>query len=81
MAATAELLTQIICAKFEIQPEKVRPESTPEELGLDSLDLFDVVFSAEEALGIKVPNDEVKVANFQDLVGLIDRARAAQGKA
>lgn len=81
MTATVDLLTQIICTKFDVKPEKLRPEATPDELGIDSLDIFDVVFTAEEELGIKVPNDEVKIANFQDLVGLIDRVRSAQGKA
>lgn len=80
MTATAELLTRIICEKFEVDPAKIKPEATPEDIGIDSLDIFDVVFSAEEALDIKVPNDDVKVANFQDLVHLIDRVRVAQGR-
>ncbi|HZX29965.1 MAG TPA: phosphopantetheine-binding protein [Rhodocyclaceae bacterium] len=80
MTATAELLTQILCEKFEIDPGKIKPEATPENIGIDSLDIFDVVFSVEEALDIKVSNDDVKVANFQDLVDLIDRTRVAQGK-
>ncbi|HJW26809.1 MAG TPA: phosphopantetheine-binding protein [Rhodocyclaceae bacterium] len=80
MTATAELLTRIICEKFEVDPAKIKPEATPEDIGIDSLDIFDVVFSAEEALDIKVPNDNVKVANFQDLVHLIDRVRVAQGR-
>lgn len=81
MTATAELLTRIICEKFEVDPAKIKPEATPEDIGIDSLDIFDVVFSAEEALDIKVPNDDVKVANFGDLVSLIDRVRIAQGRA
>lgn len=80
MTATAELLTRIICEKFEVDPAKIKPEATPEDIGIDSLDIFDVVFSAEEALDIKVPNDDVKVANFGDLVNLIDRVRIAQGR-
>lgn len=81
MTATTELLTRIICEKFEVDPAKIKPEATPEDIGIDSLDIFDVVFSAEEALDIKVPNDDVKVANFGDLVNLIDRVRIAQGRA
>jgi acyl carrier protein len=81
MTATADVLTQIICDKFEIDPGKIKPEATLADIGIDSLDVFDVVFTAEETLDIKVPNDDVKIANFQDLVDLIDRIRTAQGKA
>lgn len=81
MTATADLLARIIVEKFEVAPEKIKPEATLEDIGIDSLDIFDVVFTAEEALDIKVPNDDVKIAHFQDLVSLIDRIRTAQGKA
>lgn len=81
MTATADVLTQIICDKFEIDPAKIKPEATLQDIGIDSLDIFDVVFTAEETLDIKVPNDDVKIGNFQDLVDLIDRIRSAQGKA
>lgn len=79
MIATADVLTQIICDKFEIDRGKIKPEATLKDMGIASLDAFDVVFSAEEAFDIKVPND-VKIGNFQDFVDLIDRVRAAQGK-
>lgn len=81
MTATADVLTQIICDKFEIDPGKIKPEATLADIGIDSLDVFDVVFTVEEKLDIKVPNDDVKIGNFQDLVDLIDRIRTAQGKA
>ncbi|AYH43872.1 phosphopantetheine-binding protein [Azoarcus sp. DN11] len=81
MTATADVLTQIICEKFEIDPGKITPKATLEDIGIDSLDLFDVVFKVEDILGIKVPNDDVKISDFQDLVNLIDRYRSAQGKA
>lgn len=81
MTTTAALLAEIICDKFEIAPEKIQPQATLEDIGIDSLDIFDVVFTAEEKLGIKVPNDDVKISVFQDLVDLIDRLRQEQGKA
>lgn len=81
MTSTAALLTEIICDKFEIASDKIHPKATLEEIGIDSLDIFDVVFTAEEKLGIKISNDEVKIEVFQDLVDLIDRVRREQGKA
>lgn len=80
MPATVELLSKIMLEKFQVAPSKLMPEATLEDIGIDSLDVFDVVFTAEEVLNIKVPNDDVKIANFQDLVTLIDRIRTAQRK-
>ena len=81
MIATAELLKKIICDKFEIDAAKITPEATLEDIGIDSLDTFDVVFAVEDELDIKIDNENVKLTNFQDLVDLIDRVRLAQGKA
>lgn len=78
MTTTSELLTRIISEKFEVDPAKILPEATIEDIGIDSLDIFDVVFAAEEALNIKVPNDDVRITTFQDLVDLIDRIRQQQ---
>lgn len=81
MTATADVLTQIIRDKFEIDPGKIKPDATLQDIGIDSLDVFDLVFTVEEVLDIKVPNDEVKIGSFQELVDLIDRIRSTQGRA
>lgn len=80
MTTTHELLSKIIVEKFEIDPAKLVPEATIEDIGIDSLDIFDVVFEVEEQIGIKVPNDDVKITCYGDLVGLIERIRTDQNK-
>lgn len=80
MSTTKELITNIIVEKFQIDPLLLVPQATLDDIGIDSLDIFDVVFAAEEELGIKVPNDDVKIAVFQDLVDLIERVRSEQIK-
>lgn len=77
---TFATLRDIVVDKFEIDPEKLTPEATLEEIGLDSLDTFDVIFSAEEAFDIKVPNDQVEIKTVQDIVTLIDKLRNEQAK-
>lgn len=82
MTDTTELLlSSIITEKFEIDPAKLQPEATLEDIGIDSLDIFDIVFEIEDKLKIKVSNDDVKIATFKDLVDLIDRIRLEQKKA
>lgn len=80
MESTFELIQQSIAKKLEIDIATIKPESTLEELGLDSLDTFDLIFEAEDKLGIKVPNDEVAVKTIQDMVSLLDKLIQEQKK-
>ena len=80
MENTFELIQQSIAKKLEIDITTIKPESTLEELGLDSLDTFDLIFEAEDKLGIKVPNDEVAVKTIQDMVSLLDKLIQEQKK-
>ena len=73
MADTLQTLTTIIAEKLDISPDKITAESTMEDLGLDSLDTFDVIFRAEDAFNIKVTNYQADLKTLQDVVNLIDR--------
>jgi acyl carrier protein len=73
MESTLQVLTKIIADKLEVDPATITPESTLEQLGLDSLDTFDIIFNAEDAFKIKVPNDQVTITTLQDVVDLVDR--------
>lgn len=50
-----EQVRAIIAEQAMIEVAEVKPESTPEELGLDSLGLVEIVFSIEEEFGVEVP--------------------------
>ena len=71
-----EMVSNAIAKKLEIDVATSKPESTLEELGLDSLDTFDIIFEAEDKLGIKVPNDQVDVKTIQDMTNLLDELLA-----
>lgn len=73
MSETLQTLQKIIAAKLEKDPNSITPESTMEDLGLDSLDTFDVIFQAEEALNIKVTDYQVNLNTLQDVVNLVDQ--------
>jgi acyl carrier protein len=45
----------IIAEQAMLDPEEVKPESSPEALGLDSLGLVEIVFAIEETFDISVP--------------------------
>lgn len=46
---------EIIAEQTMIEHQAVTPESTPEDLGIDSLGLVDIVFAIEEAFDVSVP--------------------------
>ena len=71
-----EMVSNAIAKKLEIDVATIKPESTREELGLESLDTFDIIFEAEDKLGIKVPNDQVDVKTIQDMTNLLDQLLA-----
>lgn len=75
---TFEVLRQIIADKFDKDPEQIAMDSTLEALQIDSLDIFDVIFEAEERFGIRVPNEEVAISTVGEVVELIDRLRNNQ---
>lgn len=77
---TFEILRQIIADKYERDVSAITAESTLETLELDSLDAFEIIFVLEEKFDIKVPNEQTPLNTLQDVVNLIDKARAAQGK-
>jgi len=70
------MVSNAIAKKLEIDVATIKPESTLEELGIDSLDTFDIIFEAEDKLGIKVPNDQVDVKTIQDMTNLLDQLLA-----
>ncbi|ADI30160.1 phosphopantetheine-binding protein [Methylotenera versatilis] len=71
-------LAKMIADKMEIDITTVLPESNLQELGLDSLDTFDIIFSAEDYFKIKVPNDQVKITTLQDVAVLVHQLILSQ---
>ena len=50
------LLVDAIATVCDVPPERIRPESTLEELGVDSLASAEIIFEIETALGRELPN-------------------------
>lgn len=72
MSDTLQTLKKIIAEKLDLNPDTISPQSTMEDLGLDSLDIFDVIFRAEDAFKIKVSDYQVDLRTLQDVVNMID---------
>lgn len=69
-----EEIREIICEQLEVAPEEVTLETTFEDLGADSLDLFQVVIEIEEKYGIQLENAE----NIKSVKDAVDYVQSAQ---
>lgn len=70
----------IICSKNRILPEKIHPESSFAELGIDSLDAVTIMFALEEEFGIEISNDDsLKVKNVRETAQLLSQTIARSG--
>jgi acyl carrier protein len=48
---------EVIARKKKLDPAAITPETTFEQLGIDSLDAADLLFTFEDTFGIVVPDD------------------------
>ncbi len=57
----------------KLQGKELTKDSNFKELGIDSLDLVDLVFELEEEIGVEFEDEELlKLNTVQDLLHLID---------
>ena len=71
-----EKLQDIIATRSRVQKEEIKPETTfVDDLGADSLDIFQIIMGIEEEFDIEIDNDEAeKIVTVQDAVDQIKKA-------
>ena len=56
-----EKIREIIADQLNIEADTITEETAfKEDLGVDSLDLFEIVMAFEEAYGIEIPSEDVE---------------------
>lgn len=71
-----EKLTKVIADVLNVDPEEITMETTfMDDLGADSLDVFQIVMGIEEEFGIEIPAEEAeKITTVEQAVELIKNA-------
>ena len=70
---TFEKCQRIIAESTENSLDAISPETTLDELCLDSIDLVDLVMEIEQAFSVSVPDEEFEnIKTVGDIVGLIE---------
>lgn len=70
-----EKLQAVVSEKLGVEASQVTPEASfTEDLGADSLDLFEVVMGLEEEFGVSIDNEDLdQIKTVQDAIDYIEK--------
>lgn len=67
-----EKIKDIVVDQLDVDPEKVTPETSFEDLDADSLDIVELIMALEEEFGIEIPDEDAeKLTSLQAAVDYI----------
>lgn len=82
---TQEQVIEIIAQQAMLKPSDVTLQSTPEDLGIDSLGLVECIFAIEEVFDIQIPfnannpsGSDFDISTVATIIAGIERLRAEQ---
>ena len=67
-----EKLVSYAAKQLELDVDEITPESTFESLGIDSLDIVEMIMDLEGELGIELDMEDQKISTFQELADFIE---------
>ena len=67
-----EKLVSYAAKQMEIDPSEITPDSTFESLGIDSLDIVEMIMDLESELGIELEMEDQKISTFGELAEFIE---------
>ena len=57
---------------LKIDADEISPDSTFESLGIDSLDIVEMIMDLESELGVELEMEDQKISTFQELADFIE---------
>ena len=70
-----EKLVSYAAKQLELTSEEITPDSTFESLGIDSLDIVEMIMDLESELGIELEMEDQQIATFGELAAFIESKR------
>ena len=67
-----EKLVSYAAKHLDLNPNDITPDSTFESLGIDSLDIVEMIMDFESELGIELEMEDQKITTFQDLADFVE---------
>ncbi len=68
-----EKLVSFAAKQLELDAESITPDSTFESLGIDSLDIVEMIMDLEKELNIELDLENQKVTTFAELAQFIEK--------
>ena len=67
-----EKLVSYAAKQLDLDASEITPESTFESLGIDSLDIVEMIMDLESELGVELELEDQRIATFGELAEFID---------
>ena len=67
-----EKLAKYASKQLELDIDEITPDSTFESLGIDSLDVVEMIMDLESELGVELELEDEDIATFGDLAKFIE---------
>ncbi len=67
-----EKLVKYAARQLELDAAEITPYSTFESLGIDSLDVVEMIMDLETELGVELEMEDQKITTFQELADFIE---------
>ena len=71
-----EKLVSFAARQLDLDVDEITPDSTFESLGIDSLDIVEMIMDLESELGVELEMEDQKISNFQELADFIESKMA-----
>lgn len=73
-----ETVKSLLTNEFKISEDQIAPDSTLEDLGLDSLAAVEFALALEKGIGVEITDDEVvELERLDRIVELVERRKQA----
>lgn len=67
-----EKLVSYAAKQLELDIDEITPDSTFESLGIDSLDIVEMIMDLESELGVELEMEDQQIATFGELAQFIE---------
>ena len=65
-------LVSFAAKQLELDVAEITPDSTFESLGIDSLDIVEMIMDLESELGVELEMEDQKITNFRELAEFVE---------
>lgn len=73
---SSDMIRTFLTDRLGVEPDQVQPASLLADLGVDSLMLAELLFEAEDRMGIDIPSDIEPPKTIADMQAVIDSLTA-----